>query len=121
MIGKGHCGALVTVVERATKFTVSKQVEGKMAATVTKATIALLESMQDVVLMITADNGKEFAYHKGISEALDADVYFARRSAPHPSVCHEKTAAMCRFARLKPAPRVLNQQPHQKNAKKKAP
>jgi len=32
---------------------------------------------RDTVLTITADNGKEFAYHEQISEALDAQVYFA--------------------------------------------
>ena len=77
MIGKGHSGALATTVERVTKFTVSKQVEGKTAAAVTKATIDLLKPIQDSVLTITADNGKEGAHHEQISEALDADVYFA--------------------------------------------
>ncbi len=27
--------------------------------------------------MITADNGKDFAYHEQMTEALDAQVYFA--------------------------------------------
>ena len=31
-----------------------------------------------LVHTITADNGKEFAYHERIAEALDAKVYFAR-------------------------------------------
>lgn len=42
MIGKGHSGALVTIVERVTNFTVSKQVANKSAAAVTQATIELL-------------------------------------------------------------------------------
>ena len=42
VIGKGHRGALVTVVERVTQFTVSVQVAGKTAEGVTAAAIELL-------------------------------------------------------------------------------
>ena len=77
VIGKGHRGALVTIVERATSFTVSKRINDKSAKTVTAATIALLEPLKEAVLTITADNGKEFAYHEQITAALDAKVYFA--------------------------------------------
>lgn len=77
MIGKDHSGAMVTIVERVSKFTVSAQINDKSASTVTAATIALLEPYRDSVLTITADNGKEFAYHEQVTEALDAPVYFA--------------------------------------------
>ena len=77
MIGKDHSGAAVTIVERVSKFTVSTQISDKSAATVTAATIALLEPYRDAVLTITADNGKEFAYHEQVTEALGAQVYFA--------------------------------------------
>ncbi|MDQ7075932.1 MAG: IS30 family transposase [Gammaproteobacteria bacterium] len=77
VIGKGHSGALVTIVERATRFTVSKRIDDKSAKTVTAATLDLLEPFKDVVLTITANNGKEFAYHEQMTEALDAKVYFA--------------------------------------------
>jgi len=77
IIGKDHSGAMVTIVERVSKFTVSAQIDDKSAATVTAATIALLEPYRDAVLTITADNGKEFAYHEEVTEALDAQVYFA--------------------------------------------
>jgi IS30 family transposase len=42
VIGKGHSGAIVTIVERSTHFTVSSQVNDKSADTVTAATITLL-------------------------------------------------------------------------------
>jgi IS30 family transposase len=42
VIGKGHSGALVTIVERKTSFTISTRVDDKSAKTVTEATIALL-------------------------------------------------------------------------------
>jgi IS30 family transposase len=77
VIGKGHSGALVTIVERKTSFTVSTRINDKKAETVTAATIALLEPFKDAVLTITADNGKEFAYHEQMTKALNAKVYFA--------------------------------------------
>ena len=77
VIGKGHSGALVTIVERLTSYTVSTRVNDKSAKTVTAATIALLLPLKDHVRTITADNGKEFAYHEEVTEALDAPVYFA--------------------------------------------
>jgi IS30 family transposase len=77
VIGKGHSGALVTIVERKTSFTVSTRVDDKSAKTVTAATIALLQPFTDAVLTITADNGKEFAYHEEMTEQLKCGVYFA--------------------------------------------
>lgn len=59
------------------KYTVSAQVDSKSATDVTAAIIALLKPIKDLVHTITADNGKEFAYHEKISKALSADVYFA--------------------------------------------
>ena len=77
VIGKSHSGALVTIVERATSFSVFKRIDSKAADIVTAATIALLNPYKDAVLTITADNGKEFAYHEQVAAALEASVYFA--------------------------------------------
>ncbi len=96
MIGKGHSGALVTIVERVTKFTVSAQVNSKSATDVTEATIALLKPLKDIVYTITADNGKEFAYHEEISEALSADVYFAHPYSSWERGLNENTNGLLR-------------------------
>jgi len=96
MIGKGHSGALVTIVERATNFTVSKQVASKSAAAVTQATIELLEPLKDVVYTITADNGKEFSFHEEISETLGADVYFAHPYSSWERGLNENTNGLIR-------------------------
>jgi IS30 family transposase len=77
VIGKGHSGALVTIVERKTRFTVSARIDDKSAKTVTAATLALLKPFEDAVLTITADNGKEFAYHEELTRSLKCNVYFA--------------------------------------------
>jgi len=78
VIGKGHSGALVTIVERATQFTLVANVPDKSAESVTAATIELLKPYQGVLHTITADNGKEFAYHEQLTAELGAAVYFAR-------------------------------------------
>jgi IS30 family transposase len=48
VIGEGQSGTLVTIVERATKFTLSVQVNSKSAADVTPATIKLLKPFRRV-------------------------------------------------------------------------
>jgi IS30 family transposase len=77
VIGKGHSGALVTIVERVSLFTVSQRVNSKHADEVAAATIALLTPFKRLVHTITSDNGKEFAYHERIAEKLSCDFYFA--------------------------------------------
>ena len=77
VIGKNHKGALITIVERVSKFTLIKKVANKTAEAVTAGIISLLETIKHKVLTITADNGKEFAYHKQVSKALNSGFYFA--------------------------------------------
>jgi len=77
VIGKNHKQALVTIVERKTKFTVMKKVENKTAELVAATKIELLRPYKDRVLTITADNGKEFAHHEKVAKALECDYYFA--------------------------------------------
>lgn len=77
VIGKNHKGALVTIVERKSKFTLIKKVDSKHAEAVSYAVIELLGPYREKTLTITADNGKEFAGHETVAKALDAEVYFA--------------------------------------------
>ena len=77
VIGKNHIGALVTVVDRKSKFTLIKNVPTRQADVVTKALIEMITPIKAITHTITSDNGKEFAYHKEVSAALDADFYFA--------------------------------------------
>ena len=96
MIGKGHSGAMVTIVERATMFTLAAQVNSKNATEVAAATIALLKPFKDVVHSITADNGKEFAYHESISKELSTDVYFAHPYSSWERGLNENTNGLLR-------------------------
>jgi len=96
VIGKGHSGALLTIVERATSFTVTKRIFDKSARTVTDATIELLAPFKDVVLTITADNGKEFTYHKEVAKELSCDVFFADPSCSWQRGLNENTNGLLR-------------------------
>ncbi len=77
VLGKHGSGSIVTLLERKTRFYLIKKVDSKSAKDVTQATIELLLPFKDHVHTITADNGREFAYHAEIAEALETTVYFA--------------------------------------------
>ena len=78
IIGKEHKGAVVSMVDRHSKFTLLAKVSRKTAQEVEDALTSKLGGVSDCVLTITADNGKEFANHKAVTAKLGAIVYFAR-------------------------------------------
>jgi len=77
VVGKDHKGFLVTVVDRMSKFVMIQKVLTKHAAVVTKALIDMITPVKAITHTITSDNGKEFAYHKEVSAALNTSFYFA--------------------------------------------
>ena len=77
MIGKKSPYALITLVERKSRFTLLKKIDQRTAAAAKMAIIQMLAPYKTKTLTITCDNGKEFADHQEFSEELDADVYFA--------------------------------------------
>jgi len=68
---------LVTAVERKTKYTCIQPVRRKTADAVANALITMLMPFQNQILTITVDNGKEFAHHQHVADALNTNVYFA--------------------------------------------
>jgi len=78
IIGKDHKGAILTINDRSTGILWMKKLEGKDALKLAEATKELLADYQPYIKTITADNGKEFAAHQLISEALNIDFYFAK-------------------------------------------
>jgi len=77
VVGRKPHGALVTLVERRSRYTLIGKVATKQAEEVATTTIGLLEGHPEHTHTITADNGKEFAAHQRIGQALQAQVYFA--------------------------------------------
>lgn len=78
VIGKDHKGALLTINDRACGLLFMAKIESKEAAEVEAKTIELLQDWKPLIKTITSDNGKEFANHQAIAEALDIDYYFAK-------------------------------------------
>ena len=77
VIGKKSPYALVTLVERKSRFTLLKKIDQRTAAATKMAIIQMLTPYKAKTLTITCDNGKEFADHQEFAKELDADVYFA--------------------------------------------
>jgi transposase, IS30 family len=77
IIGKNHQGAIVTINDRASGMLKMKKLESKNAEQLAIETIKLLSEWQPILHTITSDNGKEFAAHKTISDALGIDFFFA--------------------------------------------
>ena len=77
IIGKNHKGAIVTIDERKTKLRIAVPLPGKKAKAVKQAMISSLNPLKKFVKTITYDNGKEFAEHEKVADALACDTYFA--------------------------------------------
>ena len=78
VIGKNHKGALLTINDRATGMLKMGYVESKEAAIVQAKAVELLTDWKPLLHTVTTDNGKEFAYHQKVAEALEVDCYFAK-------------------------------------------
>ena len=76
VIGKGHKGVLVTLVDRRTRETKIQALPNRKAVNVTQACINKLR--YEHPLSITFDNGKEFSDHATIARALNTEIYFAK-------------------------------------------
>ena len=96
VLGKKHSGAIVTIVERKTKFTLAAKVPSLKSSDVIKATIRLLKPFRQAVFTITADNGSEFSFHSELTKALKADVFFCHPYSSHERGLNENTNGLLR-------------------------
>lgn len=78
IVGSGKSGAIVSMVDRASKLTKLAKVPKNISEEVRNALVKKLEPIQDFVLTLTADNGKEFSCHQEVSHRLKANFYFAK-------------------------------------------
>ena len=76
VLGQHGTGAMVTLLERKSRFFRSKRVDSKSAKDVTTVRIELSMPDKEHVDRISADKGREFANHEEIAKALEAEVYF---------------------------------------------
>jgi len=96
VVGKNQQGALVSLVERKSRYTLLGLVQRRQADLVKQAVISLLIPLTDRVLSITSDNGKEFAEHVQIAEALDAAFYFSHPYSAWERGTNENTNGLIR-------------------------
>jgi IS30 family transposase len=74
----GKKAYIATFVDRKTKLLLAKIMPDKSAATLNKAAVRAFRPIPaDMRNTLTLDNGKEFAAHKSLSQALEMDIYFA--------------------------------------------
>ena len=94
IIGKSKKGAIVTLVDRKSRFLRMGLVARRTKDAVAEMIISLLADFP--VHTITCDNGKEFANHEEIAMALDAEVYFAHPYASWERGTNENTNGLIR-------------------------
>lgn len=86
IVGKNGKGAIVTLVERNTSFTMARKLpEGKNAKALANIVILMLLPYIGKIRSITTDNGSEFAEHLLIAKRLKTKIFFA-----HPYSSWEK-------------------------------
>ena len=95
IIGKGHRGAVVTLTDRKSRFTLLGQVDQKKADLVAATVISLLQAVPHRET-VTSDNGKEFADHQRMSQSLECDIYFAHPYASWERGTNEITNGLIR-------------------------
>ncbi len=96
VVGGDRKSALVTLVDRASLFTLSMRVARKTTKNVCQAIIELLEPYKDKVKTLTFDNGSEFCHHMTIAKALNAQTYFAKPYASWERGINENTNGLLR-------------------------
>lgn len=94
IIGKDKKGAIVTLVDRKSRYLRMGLVKQRTKKAVREKMIALLSGFS--VHTITCDNGKEFADHELVAKALDAKVYFAHPYASWERGTNENTNGLIR-------------------------
>jgi IS30 family transposase len=96
MIGAGHHQAIISLVDRRTRYAILIKVNTKKATVVTPAIIQRLLRFRANNRTITFDNGTEFSDHKSIKRKLKVDVYFARPYASYERGSNENTNGLVR-------------------------
>ena len=96
IVGLGHRGAIVSMVERKTKLVRLSLVSTLTANEITQATINMLDPIKKHVSTITTDNGREFAWHRIIASDLNAGFYFANPYSSWERGLNENTNGLVR-------------------------
>lgn len=97
VIGKHHKGALLTLVDRASKFTLIRNVFNKTTENVFEGLKICFEKLPNsAAKTMTFDNGKEFSCHQKVKEHLKIDCFFAAPYASWQRGLNEHTNGLIR-------------------------
>lgn len=96
IIGAEGKGAILTVVERKTKFLFMEKLKGKNAKELAISMVNMLLPYKNSIKTITSDNGTEFAEHQYISQKLACDFYFAHPYSSWERGLNENTNGLIR-------------------------
>jgi transposase, IS30 family len=77
IIGANHQGAILTLVERKSRFTYIEKLDDKTAKSVENAVVNFFKLTGLPCESITFDNGKEFTNHQEITREIGVAIYFA--------------------------------------------
>jgi IS30 family transposase len=88
--------AIVTLVERKSRYTLMEKIECRTAQATEEAIIRMLQPIILYILTLTFDNGKEFAHHEKIAQQLQAKVFFAHPYASWERGTNENTNGLIR-------------------------
>jgi transposase, IS30 family len=96
IIGKGHQGALLTIVDRKSRMTFALRVKGKSAKEIHQATLKALRPVRTIIRTITNDNGKEFASHQQTAKRLKVKIFFSHPYSSYERGTNENTNGLLR-------------------------
>lgn len=97
VIGKGNKSAVVTLVDRRTRFLWVRHVPSKRKKDVTRVLVRLLLSLPpDLVKSLTWDQGRELADHEVVTEKTGVQVYFCDPHSPWQRPQNEHTNGVLR-------------------------
>lgn len=94
IVGASHKGAMLTLVERKSRYVWAAKLESKNAKETSDAIVGALDGIRAKTL--TLDNGKEFAGHEDVNASIGVDVYFAHPYCPHERGLSENTNRLLR-------------------------
>jgi len=96
IIGAQHQKAILTLVERKSKYTLAIKLPDRDKKTLRKKMISIFKQSPLPVKTITSDNGKEFADHLTIAAQLKTEFYFAQPGQAWQRGLNENTNGLLR-------------------------
>lgn len=96
IVGNGHKQAVLTAVERVSKFAILKKLSSKTGQLTKIALVDALKPHFHAVHTLTSDSGSEFSRHEEISQELNAEFYFAHPYSSWERGLNENTNGLVR-------------------------